>query len=248
MASSRLVARRARRAATRCSRPANHGASSISYDARPRHGHDPGAAVASRRLLVAEHHDALVHLGSRIAQAHAGLASDTHRGGEALGRRLPGESSGDIVDPAGPGRSGREHVRGDGIGVARGHVAADHAAYLGLGQRRELDDGGGLGVRAAGSGEVQQHGAVRTRSGPLHHQEPRLVMRPVVGRGDGAAVTRDLLRQGGREPGRTGTGRTAEDDGGGGTGERALPGVAQRLQLSRHDRPAECRREAPAGS
>ena len=68
----------------------------------------------------------------------------------------------------------------------------------------------------------------RTRS---HHQQPRLVVRPVVGRGHGAAVTRDLLRQRGRKPGRTGTGRTAEDDGGRGTGERALPGVAQRLQL-----------------
>ena len=87
------------------------------------------------------------------------------------------------------------------------------------------------GRRGAAASRGPDAGAVRTRSGPFHHQQPRLVVRPVVGRGDGAAVTRDLLRQGGRQPGRTGPGRSADDDGGGGTGEGALPGVAQRLQL-----------------
>ena len=118
MASSRVVASLETSAATRCSRPANHGASSISYDARPRHGHVPGSAAASRILRLTQRHDALAHLGPGIAQAGAGLARHAHRGGEALGRSFPGEPGRCVVDPAGPGGPGLEHLGGDRVDVA----------------------------------------------------------------------------------------------------------------------------------
>ena len=83
------------------------------------------------------------------------------------------------------------------------------------------------GSRAAGSGEAEQHRAIRTRHGPFRHQQPRLVVSAVVGGGDGAAVVGDLEGHGGREPGRTGPGRSTNDDRRRGTGEGALPCLAQ---------------------